>query len=135
MRFRVSILAGLLAVPLAITACSKAAEPAPAEAAVESPAPELAEPPAPPAEPMNLADLPGPAPGKWKMEATMDARTLPVTEVCLTESTLAAMAQSDPGTTCSEQSIDRAMDGSLKIHAVCTSSTGTKTTIDSAVTG
>src|SRR3990167_4885586 len=142
MNFRLTVLAAVLSVPLALSACSKAAEtPAETGAAVASEPETLAvseaeipAEPETPAEALGLDDMPGPAAGKWSVEATMDGRTMPVTEICFSESTLASLAQTPPGTTCTDQAVNRS-GGSLKVHAVCIDAEGKKTTIDSVVTG
>jgi hypothetical protein len=140
MKFRAPAFAALLLLPLATLACSKtddtpAAAPATDTAApLETALPDAAETPAEPAAPLSLNDVPGPAAGKWQIEATMDGRTLPATEVCYSQSTLAALAETPEGTTCSEQTVDRS-GGTIRIHAVCTSSDGMKTVMDNVVTG
>lgn len=137
MRRHVPALAALLLLPIAAAACAKADETpaaaAPAEVAASTEA-VTPEPPPPPPEPLRLDQLPGPAAGKWKIEATMDGRVIPATEICYTDATLAVMAQTPEGTTCSDQTVDRD-SGLLKIHMVCNTSDGRTTTMDSTITG
>jgi hypothetical protein len=133
---RSSLVLAAFAATLCMSACEKPAETAAATdpaAAVSGPAEAAA--PAPAAE-IDLKDMEGPAPGKWKLVTSMSGTAMPPIEVCYEKMTIADMqdAQKQSGVTCSEQRYFR-QGADIMMHAKCSSSGNMTTTMDTRMTG
>jgi hypothetical protein len=86
--------------------------------------------------PIQGGELPGPAPGKWRMTITAMGSALPPQEQCIDRQMTMAEAeqrQQQAGVTCSERSYTRTPTGGTA-HAICTISSMTVTS-DYVITG